>query len=42
MDRSADGAIIKAAGCRESMTSPPKDMTETPDRNLLLIIFLMV
>jgi hypothetical protein len=42
MDRSADAAINKSAGCRESMTSPPEDMTETPDRNLLLIIRLMV
>src|SRR5262249_53582620 len=29
IDRSANLAISKSAGCRESMTSPPEDMTET-------------
>jgi hypothetical protein len=31
MERSADAAISKSAGGRESMTGPPGDMTETPD-----------
>jgi hypothetical protein len=31
MERSADAAISKSASGRESMTSPPGDMTETPD-----------
>jgi hypothetical protein len=42
MERSVDPATNKSAGGRESMTSPPEDMTETPDRDLLLIIRLMV
>jgi hypothetical protein len=42
MDGSADRAITKSSSRRESMTSPPEDMTETPDRNLLLIMRLMV
>ena len=42
MDRSADPTISKSVGCRESMTGPPGDMTETPDRSLLLMIRLMV
>ncbi len=42
MDRSAGRAINKSAGFRESMTSPPEDMTETPERSLVLIICLIV
>src|SRR6476661_7164441 len=30
-NRSADAAICKSGGGRESMTGPPADMTETPD-----------
>jgi len=42
MDRSADPAINKSAGARESMIGPPEEMTETPDRNSPLKIRLMV
>jgi hypothetical protein len=32
MEWAADAAISYLAGARESMTGPPEDMTETPDR----------